>query len=127
MHTLLHTLRITCDNGSRAIFKLDPADFIKVSIDKGRPSDTRVRLAYIEPFTRAYKTIDLFFMDPQVTQSPDGPQGPDGPFVSSVAWDSNEPVSSPDVTYELLAGLPMDQGNKGDQGERGTDGNGGQL
>lgn len=100
MHTL-HTLHITYDNGSRSIMLLDPADFIKVSIDKARPSDTRVRLVYIEPFTREYKSIDLFFMGPQ---GPKGPKGPFGPFVTSVAWDSNEPVSAPDDAYDLLSG-----------------------
>lgn len=122
----MNSIEITFDNGGRTVMRLDPADFIKVSMDKSRPSDTRVRLVYLEPFTRNVKSLDLFFMGPEV---PDVPKGQVGPFVTSVSWDTTETTRSPEDTYDMLRakGLGVKRpeetqvtgGTQGTQGTRG--------
>ena len=124
----MNSIEITFDNGGRTVMLLDPADFIKVSMDKSRPSDTRVRLVYLEPFTRNVKTLDLFFMGPQV---PDVPKGQDGPFVTSVSWDTIEATRSPEDTYALLRskalGVKRPEDTQVTDGTQGTQGTGGHL
>jgi len=119
----MNSIEITFDNGGRTVMRLDPADFIKVSMDKSRPSDTRVRLVYLEPFTRNVKSLDLFFMR---HSAPDVPQGQLGPYVTSVSWDSTETARTPEDTYDLLRvkGLGV-KGPKETQVTDGTQGTGG--
>ena len=124
----MNSLEITFDNGGRTVMRLDPADFIKVSMDKSRPSDTRVRLVYLEPFTRNVKALDLFFMRPCV---PEVPNGQLGPFVTSVSWDTTETARTPEDTYDMLRakGLGV-KGPKETQvtgGTQGTQGTGGHM
>jgi len=86
----MNSIEITFDNGGSTFMLLDPADFIKVSMDKSRPSNPRVRLVYLEPFTRNVKSLDMLFMGPDV------PKGHVGPFVTSVSWDPSETAGSPE-------------------------------
>lgn len=121
----MNSIEITFDNGGRTVMLLDPADFIKVSLDKSRPSDTRVRLVYLEPFTRNVKALDLFFMGPQV---PDVPKGQVGPLVTSVSWDTIETARSPEDTYDLLRSKALrPKDTKVTDGTQGTDGTGGHM
>ena len=124
----MNSLEISFDNGGRTVMLLDPADFIKVSMDKSRPSDTRVRLVYLEPFTRNVKALDLFFMGPQV---PDVPNGQDGPFVTSVSWDTTDTARSPEDTYALLRekglGVKRPEDTQVTDGTQGTQGTGGHM
>ena len=121
----MNSIEITFDNGGRTVMRLDPADFIKVSMDKSRPSDTRVRLVYLEPFTRNVKALDLFFLRPC---GPEVPNGQLGPFVTSVSWDSTETARTPEDTYDLLRekGLGV-KGPKETQVTDGTQGTGGHM
>ena len=121
----MNSIEITFDNGGRTVMLLDPADFIKVSMDKSRPSDTRVRLVYLEPFTRNVKTLDLFFMGPQV------PKGQVGPLVTLVSWDTTETARSPEDTYDMLRekalGVKRPKDTQVTDGTQGTGGNWGHL
>ena len=92
----MNSIEITFDNGGSTFMLLDPADFIKVSMDKSRPSNPRVRLVYLEPFTRNVKSLDMLFMGPDV------PKGHVGPFVTSVSWDPSETAGSPEDIYAML-------------------------
>ena len=123
----MNSIEITFDNGGRTVMRLDPADFIKVSMDKSRLSDTRVRLVYLEPFTRNVKSLDLFFLRPGCGHA----NGQLGPFVTSVSWDSTETARTPEDTYDLLRvkGLGV-KGPKETQvtdGTQGTQGTGGHM
>ena len=119
----MNSIEISFDNGGRTVMLLDPADFIKVSMDKSRPSDTRVRLVYLEPFTRNVKTLDLFFMGPQV---PDVPKGQDGPYVTLVSWDTTDAARTPEDTYDMFRakalGLKRPKDTKVTDGTQGTGG-----
>ena len=102
----MNSIEITFDNGGSTFMLLDPADFIKVSMDKSRPSNPRVRLVYLEPFTRNVKSLDMLFMGPDV------PKGHVGPFVTSVSWDPSETAGSPEESVSWdpseTAGSPED-------------------
>lgn len=111
----MNSIEITFDNGGRTIMLLDPADFINVSMDKSRPSNTRVRLVYLEPLTRNVKSLDMFFMGPEV------PKGHVGPIVTSVSWDTIETAGSPEDTYAMLRSKALEaRGPKVTQGTPGT-------
>lgn len=92
-------IQITYQNDSKSTFDIEPDSVRKVSIDKGRPADIRVRVAFKD---RTNPPIDMFFPKPGAT----GATGPLDPIVSEVsvfAQDGPAATSNPNTVYDLLS------------------------
>ena len=93
-------IQITYSNDSKSTIDLEHDSVGKVSIDKGRPTDIMVRVAFKAKDTQP---IDMFFPKPGAPGAP----GPIYPLVSEVsvfAQDgSPEATSNPNTVYDLLS------------------------
>lgn len=94
-------IEVNYSNDAQATIGLDPDTLRKVTIDPGRPYDTRVRVA----FKDAQEPLDLFF---QKEDAP-VPPGPLGPFVTHVTAFPKDSVpvvlTGPVAVYDTLRHL----------------------
>lgn len=108
-------IEVTYANEGQATIELDPSTFRKVTIDPGRPLDTRVRVA----FKDGQEPLDLFFLKDGAPVS----TGPIGPFVTyvTVFRPGADPVvlTDPVAIYATLSNLFL-HGEKGTDGTEGT-------
>ena len=108
-------IQITYSNDSKSTIDLDPASVRKVSIDKSRPEDIRVRVAFKD---KTANPIDLFFPKPGASGA-SGASGPTDPLVSEVsvfAQDGPADTSNPNTVYDMLSNWFI----AGDRGDTGT-------
>lgn len=111
-------IQITYSNESKTTIDLEHDAVRKVSIDKGRPADIRVRVAFKD---KTASPIDMFFPKPGATGA-SGASGPTDPLVSEVsvfAQDGPADTSNPNTVYDMLSNWFI-TGDWGDIGTIGT-------
>lgn len=111
-------IEVNYSNEAQATIDLDPSTFRKVTMDPGRPCDTRVRVA----FKDGQEPLDLFFQKDKAPVAP----GPMGPFVTHVTVfrPGEEPVvlNTPEDTYDTMRNLFLHGETDGQKGTEGTEG-----